>query len=328
MKRGFTLIEVILGVMIASILALTLIRSFYHIRQSVVRVDGLTVVGSRMATLHGLLERDLAGAFIPGAFQPKKSDEKPVGDKSAVADEKPKRVFYGTSHSVDGDAQQQFELLTFITCNPVQVYGEAKPRIARVVYRLVKENEDGSSFKLERQESTKYLEFDKFQNDGEDAVRRYEVVNKIKNFSVDYFVKHDDEKEKITDESSADVTKYQKKASWNSDENSVVDEKEKKKKQLLPDFVEIKASLFESIGRKSSDFEIVIPIISDRPADESTNPKPGQHGPGRIGKTPGHASSLPTGPRSMDQRPMGQREMGQRPAGPRPTGLQGGRSGK
>src|SRR5579872_2246059 len=159
-RSGFMLIELLVALLISSILGALLFNAFIQTNRSMRTVDAITNLSSRSTTVRYVMERDLAGAFIPveGLKKKKKAEQAPKLPVPAqpqapkLAPEKKERkpithIFYGTNK--DG----MLDTLTFITNNPLR----SNVTIARVVYRLKPEqgaDKRKPSYALFRQEDT------------------------------------------------------------------------------------------------------------------------------------------------------------------------------
>lgn len=171
MQRGFMLIEVLIASLISAIFGVILFAAYYQSNRVTRSIDDFIDVYSREALLQHQLERDIFGAFIP---------EQAKAKENAI-----ENIFVSTNK--DGT----FDMLTFITNNPLTTYGGSKPRIVRVVYRLKPDkvnDHEKNSYTLFRQESIN-LDLKAFKlSDTLDAksIRTYEVADGIKSFKIEH----------------------------------------------------------------------------------------------------------------------------------------------
>jgi prepilin-type N-terminal cleavage/methylation domain-containing protein len=193
---GFTLVELLIATAVASILGAFLFAAVYQINRGVPRIDTLTYVNEKAAILNAQLERDLSGVTVPNEFyarqksssgtQPTEQSKEPQSSKQKKPLEK---FFYGTQK------EGQFDQLSFITTNPLQVYwgaksGSAKPRIARVQYRVEEEPKNSKdknakkSYHLIRQESDN-LEPDAV-GAGKEGATSHVIAGGIKSIRTEY----------------------------------------------------------------------------------------------------------------------------------------------
>lgn len=245
-KKGFVLVELLLATVIAGIISIALFSAFYQVNLFVNVADDFIDIYSKATLVHHQLEKDLVGTSIPveASAQPKeKKDEK--------KEQKPfKKLFFGSQRD------DHFDELTFITNNPLHIFwskqaGAAKPYIARVLYRLVEDDNMKGSYALLRQESYQ-LDIDAFKEGVSKSIRAYTLVDGIKNCSITYGVlpkKEDkkDEKKEIASFNEWDAEKM----------------KESDVKKVIPDFVKIAVSLWDEQQKQSKEFSFVVPIRTD-----------------------------------------------------------------
>ena len=203
--RGFALIEIVIGVAISSIIGLTLYAILNQIYRSESYVGGVIAVGMRVALVQERLQRDLTGMFLIPEI--KKAVPEPVsaakpGSKIAQVEQflqarrsEPKTELEEepvppiaqqllSSSQDDGQGQLIFKELTFLTDNPLQVYGENKPRIVRVIYTLEPTAGQSNSWSLFRQESNN-LNYQEMRNDS-GAANNYLLISGIKSLNFSY----------------------------------------------------------------------------------------------------------------------------------------------
>lgn len=192
--KGFTLLEVLIATAIASVLSVSL---FVALRQTMGfqrATDTIVDAYSKAAILQNQMERDFMGFFVPIQAYDLASTATPAsGAAPKKKIEQIDRIFFAPL------SKEQFQLLSFITTNAMQVYwgktvGEPKPLVARVVYRLVlnkPENKaDEPSYTLQRQESYYHLDFVAFEGPPEKRkIRAYDIVSDIKEMKVTYIAR-------------------------------------------------------------------------------------------------------------------------------------------
>jgi hypothetical protein len=295
MKQGFILIEVLIAAAIASIIGVALFTSLYQINRLSVVVDNYADVWTKAAIAHRQLEKDILGIFIPIAAQKiveKKKENAPVG-KEKKEQETPEQkteqkkepvkvvthVFYGVNK------EDVLYTLTFITNNPMQVYwgakaGKAKPCIARVVYRLVKDKNEKKSYTLMRQEGYD-LYFDAYKKGDTKDIRQYPMIDGIKQMSVSYGVEEkeekDDKKENKAQAKKPQKIKYKILKEWKKEDKGEEQKKESKdgqeKEIELPAFILIKLNIWDMQKKKDVYFEFKIPLIAQgKPAPAPSEP--------------------------------------------------------
>lgn len=274
MKNGFILIEVLLAAAISTLIGAALFTSLYQVTRFTTIVDNYADVWTKAAIAHRQLERDLLGVFIPVAAQKnteKKKEEGPK-DKEKKEQEVPAqkkepiklvtKVFYG----INKDAM--LDTLTFITDNPMQVYwgpkaGKAKPRVARVVYRLVKDKKEENSYTLMRQEGYD-LYFDAYKEGSTKDIRQYPMIDGIKSMNVSYGVIEKEKEESKEQEKKAQKINYKVLKEWKKEDDQKSDEgKEAKKKEIeLPAYIFIKLTLWDQQKKRDVYFEFKILLVA------------------------------------------------------------------
>ena len=287
MRYGFTLIELLAALAIASLALTLLFNSFFQTTRIVDRADDLISTSIRATVLQHQLEKDLMGSFIPvQAYKDEEKEKKDKKDEAKKAEKKePKKekkerkeltkVFYGVNKA------QMLDILTFITNNPMSAYwsdklGKARPKIARVVYRLVEDKERKESYTLFRQEDYN-LEFEAYALGSTKEIRSYEVVDGIKELSAEYTVMIEEEEEKEKKDEKAEPKKaepskkeekpkkkkkitFKKFPEWNMEKEEQIP---KDIKRRIPNVVEIKAVLWDTKCVTTFPFTFSIPIIPD-----------------------------------------------------------------
>ncbi|MBI2775322.1 type II secretion system protein [Candidatus Dependentiae bacterium] len=195
-KSGFTLIELVIGMLFSGILITVLFSSFSLINRVNNFVDRIISRDVRVAIIDNQLQKDLNGAFIPLQAVPaaeKKSTPLP-GQKDAAAPKEPAKkeekkkllenVFIGRNKD------NNLSVLSFITNNPLLIYEKekgivAKPRIVRVVYRLAADKEHPGSFILTRQEGSD-LSLDAYDEKAAKQIKGYHLGSFIKSIKAEY----------------------------------------------------------------------------------------------------------------------------------------------
>lgn len=200
-KSGFTLIEILIASVIASLLMGSLFfaygqinKIFYFTRNYIDIYDSAILVQQQM-------QKDIAGAFIPvQAVPPQKEAKKPQQAPEALKkngnqpkEEKPKESPQQATPEkkilkdpfLSKNVQDQMQLLTFVTNNPMRVYvstksGQHNSSVVRVVYTLEKDPaspKDRPLFILYRQESLE-LQLAPYIKT-ESAIERYPLAQNI-----------------------------------------------------------------------------------------------------------------------------------------------------
>ena len=146
-----------IAMFIASIVMAQLLQGMRHAVTFLRQGRELMAVDRSVSLVFNQMERDLSGAFIPTFEQEIKDDKKKeekkeeqTKDKQAIRGKQKRYPTFVTTvqeGALRRPGEKKRELLdkvNFITVNPLQIYGEAKPRLVRVEYAL-KHNKQQSS---------------------------------------------------------------------------------------------------------------------------------------------------------------------------------------
>lgn len=301
MRPGFTLIELIVAIAITAGISVLLFQVYNQSMRVLKRVDSLVSTDMKIISFYDRLEKDISGAFIPliGDLElAKRVLEKHEGEvrsqqvrqQEQQKEEDVKKV-KGQSQKVKpvtlGDIQvkrsficrqknENITQLSFITCNPLEVYKQIKPRIARVTYSLEFDAAHKGQYKLMRKESKK-LNLGAIKED-----RGFVLLNHVKSLRLELLATEPEPEEKEKKEAqekkgkevkASEIKKEQKEkpkeeklrplksyTEWPSEEK----EKSKKKKppRDLPEFIKVFLTYvdpFESVDKK---YEFMIPVFN------------------------------------------------------------------
>ena len=251
MKSGFTIIELLFVIAFSGILITTLFTAFFQINRTLLVAEDIIDFDTRISVMQNQLQKDIMGIFVPiqAIPEPPQAPTTPEEKKKAAAattteKKEPKKVLKDVLLSVNkGELLSE---LTFITNNPVRVYefaknAKVKPRIVRVVYRLVPEKEKKGSYTLMRQEGTE-LDFTQYKPGAKKPVKAYALATGIKSITVEYKMpKKKDEKEKKEKKQEEPIA-FETVKEWRFDQL----EKEKKIKVKIPQFITLKIVLWDN----------------------------------------------------------------------------------
>lgn len=225
--RGFTLIELIISLAIAAIVSVSLTMLLQQSYASQKKLESLTHLYSRATLVFTQLERDLMGATIPIENILAMEDEsKKKGDKNkkeqasteqqaaqAAPNEKAQtaekkesgEVPYKAIEKVFYYAHTERTLnFSWITRDPLQLYwgssvGTARPRIARIMYRLEPDPNDKTLFKLMRSEGSD-LTYAPYEKHTDPKYKGSMIANGIKKLTITCFaIQEKQEENKIPD---------------------------------------------------------------------------------------------------------------------------------
>jgi prepilin-type N-terminal cleavage/methylation domain-containing protein len=235
-SSGFTLIELIFGILISSILVSMLYLCLYQLQRAARVSDNILSVDMRVLTLKNQLSRDLAGAFMPQS----------TGEEQ--------KYFFGESD------HGNLKLLTFISVNPLRTAIETNPKIVRVRYQVSSVPEQPDTFKIQRAESNG-LEYIKLAD-----ARNYIVIDEIKSLKVTYFMP-EEKPEKLDKSEKADGAKNNKISKTINDKSELLKinfiAKQAGEFKNLPAYIKFNLELWDShdhIGATS--YELDLPVYT------------------------------------------------------------------
>jgi hypothetical protein len=210
--------------------------------------------------LHNRLAADLQGLcplwFTKEHYEKLKKEKESKDDKQNIApainnssSKKRNNFLYAQSND------QQFDLLTFVTTNALQVYGDKQIRTVRVVYVLQPENNDAHTFKLMRKEDDNVsgdFDLEKLK-----AGMFNQIAHKITQCSIEYgFI---ESKGKKADDAKNSDKPFEFKfvSKWGGATDS---EKEDEKMPTLPDILKLTIKIQQSPNVDSKSYELFCTI--------------------------------------------------------------------
>lgn len=269
-SKGFMLLEVVIGTMIASVISMILMSALGQMTKISQQVDEMYERTFQLIMIHHQFERDIMGMYVPlqgiTNEEPSNSEKKNVQDKnnSATKNKLVKQKQIKKIFSADISNTQQMQQLTFITNNPLPRYwqgqvGTANPKIVRVIYYLQPSKENAQSFVLMRQELAD-LYITNVENGS--SAKAYPIADHIQSFSLTFSyqtIKEGNTKNVNVKTESAQVN------SWNSDELLEKKNQNNPKKyfSLLPYSITISGYLWNQTYTNTTPFSLTIPILAN-----------------------------------------------------------------
>lgn len=287
---GFSLIEVLIALAIASIIGVALFTTLTQMNSLTQNADTIMYEDGRITLLHNQLKKDLSGAFVPT-----QAVEQPL-DKEKKNKKPLQKIFYGTNQE-----KGMLNTLTFITTNPLASYGSSKPRVARIMYRLIAEKESGNppTYTLYRQQGND-LEYDSYKQDNKKN-RSYMLAEDIKSVTIDYATYKKQEKKtgapevveivKEWDSDKLDVkdkeeTPAKKEEKAPNDKSQSAEKKEKKERTWLPLYAKITITLWDQHKKHEQTTQLIVPIAGSSFTEPIQEPaKPSEKKPKDSGGT-------------------------------------------
>lgn len=249
MRKGFTLIEVMIASFMAALISAALFMTITQMNRVQETLHGVSSIYGRCAILKNQLEHDIMGAFIPTQVDVVQTTTQQNQTKRTPID----KVFYGKNSG------EYLELFSCITSNPLQTYfgikkSKLKPRAARVLYRLEPDIKRQNSFVLTYQEGGN-LFFSSYKKDAQGALRAHELIDGIQSLSLSYI----SIEEKRNAEGKVQRI-YKKEKSWNTPKPQT-DEKKRRESARLPHMVEVQVVLWDPTYTSTRPFRFKIPIV-------------------------------------------------------------------
>ena len=258
-KKGFSFIEIIIGLAVSSILMSFLFTIYSHIGKSGAKIEKTTKMDSEIIIFRDRFQKDLNG-IVPLCFtnqiykKIKSSSIKP--DQQEREQHDPDEFHGAYFFSENQEDSERLNLLTFITNSYLKSFDQINKAPQRVIYSLKKDRSNQKYFTFLRKEiDVSSPDFKKtvVENSG----KFYEILNNILDFSIEYqFIDQKDEKknEEIVD--SSQPPKYKSLNDW-----GVVTKKTEATghKPPLPEFIKIKLKIEEQ--GKINEYELIFELL-------------------------------------------------------------------
>jgi type II secretory pathway component PulJ len=295
------MIEVLIALALSSIIIFGMMQNYNNVMRYLNRVREILNDDRKTCLLFNQIERDFSTAFIPPLLEQikpekeaEKKEEKQEGESQKKPEDKEKqesqrreklKIYFMAQcndnelpKKLNGQRCYPFKSVSFINTNPLQVYGQKRIRVARVLYELVidKAHSKGEilSYKLYRKEAEDLENFkakeDELEStkDRKKVVRTHLVADGIKDMFLQYvyraYKKKDDkktsEKQEI-EELLLDVWGIDKKETYG----------------VIPCSVNLVISFWDEKFTKSMTMQVMLPILSfSLIKDEEKKEKKGQ----------------------------------------------------
>lgn len=318
-RPGFTIIELLVATMVASILGTLLVQMLFQVNRVSTTADDRMTTDERAMVMFTQLERDLSGAFIPEQKEPEEKKDSEKSDEKKEA--KLTKIFFG-----DGRGS----VLTFITNNPLPTYWDArvsKPKtaIARVVYTLTEDQKLKGSFNLDRFETEDITDVSMLEKEHKQHFMR--LASGIKELKLQFIEQKDRQKEQQKEEPSAPpkpggaqkpapkamgatkkeepapIIEYAPTDEWDTDKK--VEEQKGVFRHQLPAFVKIQIALWDNRKKGTTQFEYMVSVVPDKQVKKGFKSPQEQEKPGekKTSDQPGDKkdTKTPTKPSGADQ---------------------------
>lgn len=287
MKKGFSILEITLGIALFSMIGTILFQSMMQITKTLKNLNELSSFDMRVAVVSNLLEKDLSGAFIPEIIRIKDEKEaektsapqpKDVQKESSEKEKKKEKEYPPKAFYTELGEDEGLKMLTFISTNPIAVYDAGKAVPVRIMYTLEPFHGLSGTMTLKRQEGPEYMDLKLFTDTKNSEARKVEVVSALRTMKCVFWGLQKEEEEakktetttsqgpgKNTTTKTTEKTKTKQKwvqlKQWNSDEKG--EEEKPRILSLVPEFVQIKMTL-ATTGEERNDkhIELFLPTTS------------------------------------------------------------------
>jgi type II secretory pathway component PulJ len=275
MKSGYVLLEVIIASAIAAMLSTILLTSMTQLTRSTAAAYSLMSVDMRLMLFFKQFEHDISTAFVPRVKKEREeaqaaqtttpaSGQQQAQQSQRIELEPLPKSFIGKT--VDGRLQE----LSFITTNPIPSYNIAKPRIMRVVYRLVQEPERKDSLRIMRYETPELS----LQELPKESTQNFMLIDHVKDFKME-FVAYVQEPQQAASRPGQQQTQTGAQQPPPPKRKIVVQEwpsrdLEEQRANLIPDQVVVNMVLWDLNYKHETHVSYVIPIIAPEPVSTMT----------------------------------------------------------
>lgn len=261
LQSGFSIIEMMISLMISAMLMTASLTIYNQIGKGALTIQRITQTDTQVMILHNRLVADLQGLtplwFTAEHYEKlKKTEEKndakqntmPITSNNAST-KKRNNFLYAQSND------QQFDILTFVTTNALQSYGDKQRRIVRIVYMLQPEDTNLKTFKLLRKEDDTVsgdFDLEKLKTG-----LFYQIAHKITQCSIEYgFI---ETKNKKVDPSKNTDKPFEFKfvAKWGGATQS---EKENEQTPTLPDILKLTIKIAHTPNQEPKSYELYCTI--------------------------------------------------------------------
>ncbi len=196
MRKGFTVIEVVLALFFASLISLSLFQLLNQVRRGVKRIVNVIEVDAPLMSFYNQVEKDVTGMFAPFSSIEVYSQK----DKAASKEQDRKKVPFApqkdeagrTSKPIENvfelDVATQTFFWSFITTGGIQVLDASGnvtpvPFVRRVAYVLEQDPDRQGQFRLLYRFSGTQLELSAFKDSNFKPT--YELISGIKSFNIE-----------------------------------------------------------------------------------------------------------------------------------------------
>lgn len=267
---GFSLLELVIGLLISTILITISFTIYHQITRSTQIIQRITSTDTKIMIFKDRLQQDLLGIsflwFTPQKYETmtKKTKDEKDTEENKSKDNSPTKSnnqerdndFFYAANNQDGT----LDLVSFITTSAMHTYGNNNKMFIRVVYCLKKDQSSEHKFLLLRKEMTaEEFNLEAARSSG----TFYEIASQIKKCSIEYgFLNQITSKPK--DEKNAQKSDNTAEISWLNAWHSKQEKTDSAThKTLLPKFIKIKIIFAQEKTAQEQEFELLFSIPID-----------------------------------------------------------------
>lgn len=268
-KKGFTLIEVIIGMLISTLLLSAAFTVYNQITKSINIIQNITTDDTKLIILYDRLQQDFTG-IAPLWFTKKQYEQAKKGTAKENNEEQAEQVAKNKDQDIEHNnffyainKDNNFAYFTFITTNAMQMYGSDNKRFVRVVYQLQAESNKENTYRIVRKEINKITpQFDK--KIIEDQKDFYTIASNVKKCFFEYgFIDQAKPKEKKSQAKEKPKQEDKKPAqiAWHKEWGVVrEDTKTNEYKPALPQYIKMKIVFANQQDKEGKEHELYITI--------------------------------------------------------------------
>jgi prepilin-type N-terminal cleavage/methylation domain-containing protein len=274
---AFTLIELLLATAISGVIMLGIMQGYRNAQKMLLRSNSLMDADHASCLFFNQIERDFMTAIIPNRTNPvqppqkeggkESSKKETVEKKSTKKKKKEKPFFFGTifeeqTVKIKGKKHEAFQSVSLVNTNPLQVWGEKKPRQVRILYYLKKNKkkskEEKNVYTLYRKE-TADIQNDSFQKHEEKSknklfpVKKNVVAENIKDMFLRYIAPKKAKKAESSSKKRKPKVTWLKLFEWGNNDET---------KNKVPHSVELRVSLWDDTYQNAVSYTCMIPVIA------------------------------------------------------------------
>lgn len=280
-QQAFTLLELLISITLSSFIMLGVMQLYQGVTRYLENIRVFMQTNRKACLLFNQMERDFSSAFIPFLAQEKKeekseqaseqeqSEQTPDVKKREQREQERRKTFFislvdeqADVGKIDNKRVEACKQISFITTNALQVYGEKRQRLVRVIYEVVKDKakstRDYVSYKIIRKETTDLMNVQGKSESQErnKGVRAYTVLDDVKGFFIEYVM----QQQKKKGEEKKEMHSYK----WGD---------VKERQGIVPQKMLVWLDMWNETRTKSVRFNCMIPLFLFPTVDEKKRKK-------------------------------------------------------